>query len=341
MTTMQRLRLALAAAGLVTLLAACGGGGDSGEPTNTAPVLTAPPTTSAALQTTSTEASGAVAAAVDSAQRMVTLDASLSGNNVLPVGNSVSSPLSWTRTALSAEREQALAVRSLTCADFFSSTACTGSWSIDTNAANSATAFPAGTYASLQFNNLQGSFGGSPLSINGTLRADFLTPFDPNAASTAGLSFQLTFTNLSGMAEGTSFGPINAVALYVHDGMGVETVTIDGQRIIGFDNLTVTNADNYSLPNLQLRRAHWAAATGYVDVSFSNWSVVNGRPIVGSAVSIAATGGSISISVMSSSSSAVVYAATATVNGVTVYYTVTATYPASGGAPSYVAVTST
>lgn len=330
MTTMRRLRLALAAAGLVTLLAACGGGSDSGEPAaNTAPVLTAPPTTSAAMQTTSTEASGAVAAAVDSAQRMVTLNASLSGNNVLPVGNSLSSPLSWTRTALSAKREQALAVRSLTCADFFSSTACTGSWSIDTNAANSATAFPAGTYVTLQFNNLQGSVGGSPLSINGTLRADFLTPFDPNAASTAGLSFQLTFTNLSGTAEGTNFGPLDAVALYAYDSMGVETVTIDGQRIIGFDNLTVTNADNYSLPNLQLRRAHWTATTGYVDVSFSNWSVVNGRPAVGSTVSIAATGGSISISVMASSSSTVVYAATATVNGVTAYYTVTATYPAA------------
>jgi hypothetical protein len=143
--------------------------------------------------------------------------------------------------------------------------------------------------------------------------------------------------DFSGTADGVSFGPLNEVALYEFDGQGVGTMTIDGLRIIGFDTMSVTDDDNYSLANVTLRRAHWAVPAGYVDMSFQGCSVVNGRPSADSRVTVWAPNSSIAVVVTSSSASTVVYAVTATVNGASVSYTVTATYPASG-APSYTVV---
>jgi hypothetical protein len=330
----NRLRPWLAAAGLATLLAACGGGGGGGD--SAGPVLEAPPATAAGLQTTSTEASGAAAASMDSAQRMVQLSASLRGS--IPVlANGGSAALSWSRTALSASRERALATETVTCAEFFGSSSCSGSLTVNTNASGSGPMIPAGTYVDMRFNALQGSIDGSPVLVNGSLRMEYLSSFNADASSLAGLRAQLTFTDFSGTAEGVSFGPLNEVALYEFDNQGVGTMTIDGLRIIGFDTLTVTDADNYSLANVTLRRAHWAAAAGYVDMSFQGWSVVNGRPSMNSRATITTPNSSITVVVRSSSASSVVYAVTATVNGAAVSYTVTATYPASG-APTYTVV---
>jgi hypothetical protein len=332
----NRLRPWLAAAGLATLLAACGGGGGGSDSAAAGPVLEAPPATAAGLQTSSTEASGAAAASMDSAQRMVQLSASLNGS-IPALANGGSAALSWSRVALSASRERALATQTVTCADFFGSSSCSGSLTVNTNASGSGTVIPAGTLVNMSFNALQGSFGGSPVLINGTLRMEYLSTFDANASSLAGLRAQLTFGNFSGTAEGVPFGPLTEVALLEFDGQGVGTMTIDGLRITGFDTLMVTDADNYSLANVTLRRAHWAAAAGYVDMSFQNWSVVNGRPSMNSTETITAPNSSIAVVVTASSASSVVYAVTATVNGAAVSYTVTATYPASG-APTYTVV---
>ena len=117
----------------------------------------------------------------------------------------------------------------------------------------------------------------------------------------------------------------------------VRAVRESGLRITGFDTLTVIDADNYSLANVTLRRAHWAAAVGYVDMSFQGWSVVSGRPSVNSRATITAPNSSIAVVVTSSSAGSVVYAVTATVNGAVVSYTVTASYPVSG-APTYTVV---
>ena len=247
------------------------------------------------------------------------------------------SALSWSRTALSATRERALATETLTCADFFGSPSCSGSVRVETNASASDTVIPAGSYVSMSFAALQGSFDGSPVQLNGTLRIDFLTAFDSQADSVAGLRMQITFTTFSGTAEGVAFGPLTEIALYEFDGQGAAQVTIDGLRITGFDTLTVTDADNYSLANVTLRRAHWAAAVGYVDMSFQGWSVVNGRPSVNSRATITTPNSSIAVVVTSSSAGSVVYAVTASVNGAAVSYAVTASYPASG-APTYTVV---
>jgi hypothetical protein len=332
----NRLRPWLVAAGLATVLAACGGGGGGGDSAAAGPVFEAPPATAAGLQTTSTEASGAAAASMDSAQRMVQLSASLNGS-IPALANGGSLAMSLSRAAVSATRERALATQTVTCADFFGSSSCSGSLTVNTNASGSGTVIPAGTYVDMSFNALQGSFGGSPVLVNGTLRLEYLSTFDANASSLAGLRTQLTFTNFSGTAQGVSFGPLNEVALYEFDGQGVGQMTIDGLRITGFDTLTVTDANNYSLANVTLRRAHWAAAAGHVDMHFIGWSVVNGRPSVNSMATIEVPGSRISVIVRSSSASTVVYEVNALVNGAAVSYTVTASYPASG-APTYTVV---
>lgn len=337
----NRLRPWLAAAGLATLLAACGGGGGGDEAANTAAVLEAPPATAAALQTTDTEASAAAAASMDSAQRMVQLSASLNGS-IPALANGGTAALSLGRVALSASREHALTTQTITCADFFGTSSCSGSLTVNTNASDSGTVIPAGTFANMTFNALQGSFDGSPVLIDGTLRLEYLSTFDANASSLAGLSVQMTFTNFSGTSDGVSFGPLTEVARYEFDGQGNGQMTVDGLRIYGFNTMTVTDADNYSLPAVGLRRAHWASPTGYVDVQFENWNVVNGRPAVGSQVGFSAGSSDLFMAITSSSASTVQYSVTAYTNDVLVAsYTVTATYPAGGGAPTYTVVAPT
>ena len=334
MTLTNRLRT-LAATGVFTLLAACGGGGGGGDDAaGTAAVLEAPPATAVSLQTTPTEASGAAAAGMDSAQRLVQLSASLNGS-IPALANGGSAALSLGRVALSSARERALARQTISCADFFGSPSCSGSLAIDTNLNDSVSVIPEGTYVAMSFNNLQGSFDGSPMQVNGTLRLEYLSAFDTNASSLAGLRVQMTFTNFSGTTDEVSFGPLNEIALYEFDSQGLGAMTIDGLRITGLDTMSVIDADNYNLTNVTLRRAHWATPSGHVDMSFQNWLVEEGRPDVNSRVTITAPGGSIAVVVTASSASSVVYAVTATVNGASVSYTVIASYPAGGGAPSY------
>jgi hypothetical protein len=240
-----------------------------------------------------------------------------------------------------ASRERALATQTVTCADFFGSSSCSGSLTVDTNHSGSGTVIPAGTYVNMTFNALQGSFGASPVQINGALRLEYLSTFDANASSLAGLRVQMTFSNFSGASEGVSFGPLTEVALYERDNQGASQMTVDGLKIYGFDTIGVTDADNYSLPAVGVRRAHWASPSGYVDVNFENWSVVNGRPAAGSQVGFSAGSSDLFVTVTASSASTVQYAVSAYTNDVLVAsYTVTATYPAGGGAPSYTVVAS-
>lgn len=338
MNVTKRLRPWLAAAGMTALLAACGGGGGDDAAANAGPVLEAPPATAAVLQTTDAEAGGAAAAAVQSAQRLVQWNASLDGS-IPAFANGGSMAMSLSRAALSATRERALATQTVTCADFFGSSSCSGSLKVDSNFTDSGTVIPAGTYATMTFSALQGSFGGSPVRVDGKLRIDYLSAFDTNASSLAGLSVQMTFTNFSGTSEGVSFGPLTEVARYEFDNRGASQMTVDGLKIYGLDTLTVTDADNYRLPDVGVRRAHWAAPTAYIDTQFTNWSVVNGRPAVGSEVGFSAGASDLFLTVTASSAGAVQYAVSAFTNDVLVAtYTVTATYPAGGGAPTYTVV---
>jgi hypothetical protein len=319
-------------------LAACGGGGGGSD--DQGPVLEAPPTTAATLQAVGTDVQSAAQTAVDSARRLAELSASLS-DSALPVGSGRATPAAWGRMALAPAREQALERQTLSCSAFLSTSNCTGSVTVDTNFNGAGSVFPPGTYVTLTFNALTAVVQGESLALSGTLRVDYPTGFDPNATTFANQRFQLTLDGFAGSAQGVSFGPLDEVALYEYDSQGVETVTIDGLRITGFDTLTLTDANNYALPNVRLRRAHWAVPTTYVDLGFSNWTVTGGRPAAGGRVTVTAGNGSVVVDVLSSSTTTVVYAVSLSVGGATSSWTVTATYPAGGGAPTYVAVPAT
>jgi hypothetical protein len=210
---------------------------------------------------------------------------------------------------------------------------------VTTNASDpNATVLPAGTTIQVAFNALSGTVSGMPVAFNGVMRLDYLTAFDLNAVSLAGVSFRLTLTDFSGTAEGVAFGPVTETALFEFDSQGVASITIDGLRVRGLDNLVITNAGTYSLAGVSLRRAHWEALTSYVDVNFTSWGVLNGRPTVNSLASIEVPGSRIGILVLSSSTSTMVYEVTCQVGGTLSTYLVTATYPAGGGAPTYTVV---
>jgi hypothetical protein len=323
---------------LGAVLAACGGGGGGSDD---APTLEAPPTTAATLQASGSDAQSAAQSAIDAARRLAQLSASLS-ESALPVGGSArATPAAWGRTALAPAREQALDRQTLGCSAFLGTSNCTGSVTVDTNFNGAGSVFPPGTYVALTFNAVTAVINGESLALGGGLRVDYPDGFDPNAATLANLRFQLTLDGFTGSAQGVSFGPLDEVALYEYDNQGVETVTIDGLRITGFDTLTLTDADNYALANVSVRRAHWAAANTYVDLSFANWTVSSGRPAVGGRVTVTAGNGGVIIDVASRSADTVVYAVSLSIGGSTSAWTVTATYPAGGGVPTYTVVPAT
>jgi hypothetical protein len=320
---------------LSAALVACGGGGGGSD--GSAPTLEAPPTTAATLQASGADAQGAAQTAIDSARRLAQLSAGLS-DSALPVGSARATPAAWGRAALSPAREQALARQTLSCSAFLGTGNCTGSVVVDTNFEGAGSVFPPGTYVTLTFNGLTAVIDGESLALDGGLRVDYPNGFDPNATTLANLRFQLTLDGFAGSAQGVSFGPLDEVALYEYDSQGVETVTIDGLRITGFDTLTLTDADNYALPRVTVRRAHWSVPATYVDLSFTNWTIVDGRPAVGGAVSVTAGNGSASVDVVSRSADDVVYTVRLFVGDPSSVWTVTAAYPAGGGAPSYTVV---
>jgi hypothetical protein len=317
------------------LLGACGGGGGGGSDDG-APVLEAPPTAAATLQASASDARSAAITVVSGAQRLVELSAGLSGS-AAPLSSSGASPAMLGRRALAATRESALAVQTLSCTDFFGPGSCSGSVTVDTNATNTGSVVPAGTYVTLTFNALQGSIDGSSVRLDGALRMDYLTSFDLDAETLANVRFQLTLDDFEGLEDGVSFGPLSEVALFAFDSTGEPALTVDGLRIVGFDNLTVTDEDNFTLANVLVRRAHWAQANGYVDAQFTGWSVVAGRPTVNSQTNLTAGGDSVLVRVQASSAQTVVYRVAVTISGVVTTYDVTAAYPAGGGAPTYTA----
>ena len=177
---------------------------------------------------------------------------------------------------------------------------------------------------------------GETVSFNGTLRMDFLTAWDMYANPTmAGVQFKLTLSNFSASVGSISYGPTTIAALFEIDGMGNVTMTIGGMSIVGMDRVFITDADNYTFGTITIRKTYWGSASTYVDVTFNTWAVVAGRPTVGSSFTVSAGANSVWVQVTSSSTSVVTYSVQTTINGVSAGYTVTATYPAGGGAPSY------
>ena len=328
-------RTTASAFAISTLLAlgACGGGGggDDGPP-----AIVSPPTTAATLGASTTEAAAAAQGAVESATKAVELYATL-GQGPVPITAQGEAALSRALPGASS-REQALARQTISCVDFLGISDCSGTVTIDTNLSDSSTVAVPGTYITVIFNALRATVEGDSLALDGAMRIDFLTTFDLNSTSFANQRLELTLQDFGGSAEGVSFGPYNVRALIEYDANEASTVTMDGVRIAGIENIAVADGLNYGLTTVALRRAVWSSASAYVDYNFANWTVAAGRPSVGSAATISASANSIGVVVTAEEAVQVVYAVTITVGGVGTAYTVTAAYPQGGVAPTYTAV---
>jgi hypothetical protein len=323
-------RRGFGAAVFAATLAACGGGGGDDV---AGPVLQAPPTTAATLAQSGAEAIAGVQALHSGAAAIISKTTALDAGSLFsPLGASAS-PMNLRNTVARAAREQALARQTIGCSQLEIG-ACSGSVTVDYNFDGSATVLPAGSYLAMTFNDLAGTLEGSAFSMSGTFRMDFLTSVDIQAANFANARLQIGLDDLSGTADGVSFGPESEVALYEFDANGVPTITIDGLRLAGLANLNVIDADDYSAAGTRLRFAHWAAASTYVDVLYSSWIVSAGRPSVGSTATITAgTNGSAAILVTGASATEVVYRVDLTVGGATTQYLVSADLGTSP--PSY------
>jgi hypothetical protein len=328
-----------AAASLTAVLVACGGGGggDGGGENTPAGALNSPPARAASLSQTGTEAAESVKSTVAGADLVAQQTAHPQGNflplNVFGGPSSslaVSGESAPTRATVPG-REQAQAVQTLACSSLFA-VACSGSATVDTNLTSDVPVLPAGTYVAMSFNSLQWNVNGQSMSLQGALRMDYLTAFDLNASSLAGVRVQLTLSGLAGSAAGISFGPQSGVALLEVDALGRSSLTMDGRTFGGMTDVRVTDANNYGIGAGSVRGSHWADAAAHVDVRYSGWTVVGGRPVQGASAVVSAGADRIDITVLSTTAGATVYDVRITVAGSTRRFTVTATHVA--GSPS-------
>lgn len=327
------------AVGLAIGLSACGGGGGGG---GASLAVDEPPGTAATLQQSAAEAQAAVVATVTGGSIVVAQGAGLDSSFLIvgsPLGGGAS-PINMAGRVASAAREQPMAVASVGCAQtgiFEPTPPCTGNVTVDENIpTNGAVVWPAGTYISMNFNALQGTVtGGGTLSLSGAVRLDYLTSIDTTATSFANVQIRITTSNLSGSVDGVEFGPDSGVALLDFDSAGVGSVTVNGLRITNLEGLSVTDAHNYQLLSVALRAAYGSAASAAADTIFESWIVAGARPQLNSTAQVTSGSASAAISVRNSSSTTVVYDVVLTVDGRSVIYTVTATYPPGGGAPTY------
>lgn len=325
---------ALAAASLA-LLAACGGGGGGDD---TAMAVVGPPSVAAALANTTSEAQQSAPAAVagaDNALRRYSALEAFSAYAGTPLTPPAAAP-GGHKVALAAPTMHPLAVQTAPCSELLSAP-CTGSVSGDTNIAGDASSVRAGDWAWIEFQSLTGMLYGQQLSFNGNFRMDFLSAVTLGGSTFSGLDVKLSFTGFSGSINGASFGPVSeAFRLQVTSG-GTSTITVGGASFTDLSGVSVTGSGSYTIGGGTLRISYWGDATRYVDLSYTDWQMVSGRPAVGAKVTATAGSDSIALTVLSSSTTTVVYSAAMTVAGRTTYYTVTATYAAGSDTATYVA----
>lgn len=330
---------------LVTLLSACGGGGGGGG-SSPSPSVTAPPSVGAALTSSPNDAAQSAQAVVAGATAAAARVGTMSGLSAVfgaPVGTQ-SAPRELAQGAsapansgVAGQRKHPLAAQTLPCSEFVDPP-CTGNVVADTNIPPTAASIVPGNFFDLQFGALSGSLFGKSVQLNGHMRIDFLSTLALNATTFPGLDLQILLDGFSGSVSGVGFGPTSDLARLQINGAGVTTITAAGATYTGLDTITLSGNGNYTVGNATVRASHWSDATRFVELHLVNWSVAGGRPGAGSSATLSAASGGITLSVASSGSTSVVYAVGITAGGVTTPFIVTATYPAGGGAPSYVAV---
>lgn len=298
-----------------------------------------PPAAAATLAATAADASGAAGAVVGAAAAAVDRANALSSLSVLlggPVG--LRSLPAAVPTPQPAGRARRLAVETAPCAELLDGP-CTGSVTLDTNLSNpDATVAPAGTYFDLRFSSLSGRLLGQQMAFNGGVRMELRSSMNLNATVFRGIDMRVCFNAFSGSINGETFGALTECADFVIDSQGNGTVTAGGARYAGLGAVDVLGDGAYTLTGTRVVQAHWSQASGHVELNLQDWRSSGNRPVVGSRATLTASGGSVTVTVSASSSARVDYAVVFAIGGVTTRYTVTASYPAGGGAPSYVAV---
>ena len=336
--------------GLLVVLAlavtACGGGGgDAGSTPAPSDPPIGPPATAVALSTSAGDASDAARTALAAADGMAGRYSTMTGFTALlgvPVAAEPASPSTFRlptarRAAWPDDRARRLDVTTQGCTEFVDAP-CSGTVTLDTNVAGNATTVSPGQYVDATFNGISGLVLGRSVTFAGRLRIEFLTSVNLNNPQLPGLGLRLKFTNFAGTLAGSAFGPVNETADFNFSGQGVGTLTAGGARYGSLGGVSVTGAGAYSINTGDVRLAFGTSTTGHVDARLTNWRSQGARPAVGSQATLTAAGTSATVQVTASSSTTVVYAVSIVTATATRVFTVTATYPAGGGAPTYAAV---
>jgi hypothetical protein len=310
---------------LTALLVACGGGGGGGGATLG---VQGPPTAATVLTGAGSDATAGTEAAITSAAAAAERAGTLGGLNVV-----LGQPLAASRTT---GREQALINETAPCTDFVDPP-CSGTVTISSSLDENATVAPAGTIIDIGFTALNGNFFGTSVSLNGAMSIKFLDAFDFDA-NFSGLRIELTTSALGGTVNGVDFGPLSDLAEFSISASGASTVTAGGRRYSALDSVQFDGPDDYSLSGGVIRTAYTSSSGTFVDITIHNLRVVNGRPQVGSNITVTASNGSIGLQVTATSAAEVVYSASLNVGGTLSAYVVTASYPSGGGQPTYSAV---
>lgn len=313
-------RRVVAASLLALWLAACGGGGSDGI--NNGGVQ-GPPAQAAALQQSADEASQAVQAAVDGGGVVVERAAG-ADSYLLPINGPTGGG-----------RESPQAVETLGCAEFLP-TPCSGTVRVDTDITGPSTVARAGQYVDMSFNALSGTVEGQDFTLAGGFRMDFLSDFDLDSTSLNGLRVDITARSLRGQSEGISFGPESGMVRVEFTSNTAFTLTGDGLRLSGLSGVTSTDADNYVIGTATLRRAYWRNDQTHVDNRYTGWNVDARHVRLNSRAAVLAGATRADIEVISTTSTQTVFEVDLDVGGVLRTYHVTATFPAGGGAPTYV-----
>lgn len=340
-----KFRRSLGAAALSLVMTACGGGG--GDDTGSKPVPIGPPGTPATLTASTTEAASLAQAASNGADNMAARSNAMSGLSLIFGGNIAKASAAVValrlphQVALADGRARRLATETVPCADFFDTAQCSGNAVADTSFDPQTSTVKAGDYIDIRFNALSGSLEGLNMLLNGRMRIEFLSALNLDSTTLTNIAMRITLDGFSGSVNGAAYGPISEAIDFRIDGAGKVTIDSGGSSYGDLGSVSVTGTGNYSIGTGQLRTGYGGGSTVYVDVSLQNWRNVNGRPVVGSTATLVAGAGSATVRVSSISATTVVFAVTVKPAGASAgsNYTVTATYPAGGGAPVFTAVT--
>lgn len=211
---------------------------------------------------------------------------------------------------------------------------CSGTIAVDTNISGTSNgSVPGGSYIDMSYRSFTINVSGfGHVAINGGLRINYLTDFVTAPSANGVVQYVANAITVTG-PDGKTTAPQTGTLKLTYT-QGAVALEENGVRVSDI-SATVTNDANYLINRATLLAP---SAAGYFNYSYSNWSVINGRPAVGSSATITALQGqSASLTVLSSSATQVQYRVNFLLNGVTTSYVVTTTMDSAGAITSLVA----